>query len=210
MSVYLGATRLDYHPGLDSQTDQALIEQCRKRDFEAFGKVVDAYQSRVYGFVKRMVRDSEDALDVTQEVFIRAFQAFDRFDGRSSLRTWLFRIAHNLCIDRSRRTKRQVESVSLITQTEDGDTAYDIPDVRWNPEETLIQEELIQLTEQALATMSEKLRTVLLMHDSEDLSYEEIAQILAVPVGTVKSRLFLARNHLKATIEAYRKEGNIS
>src|SRR5438132_828895 len=90
----------------DSAIEIALVERCRKQDAEAFGRIVDAYQHRVYGFVKRMVSDVEEAADVSQEVFIRAYQAFARFDGRSSLRTWLFRIAYNLCVDRARRADR--------------------------------------------------------------------------------------------------------
>ncbi|MCE9558900.1 MAG: sigma-70 family RNA polymerase sigma factor [Armatimonadetes bacterium] len=87
------------HKQLDTATEQVLVEKCRRQNYEAFGQLVDAYQSRVLGFVRGMVHNSEEALDITQEVFIKAFQAFGRFDGRSSLRTWLFRIAYNLCVD---------------------------------------------------------------------------------------------------------------
>src|SRR5437588_9961783 len=90
----------------DTATELALVERCRRQDAEAFGKIVDAYQHRVYGFVRRMVSDTEEAADLAQEVFIRAYQAFGKFDGRSSLRTWLFRIAYNLCVDRARRVER--------------------------------------------------------------------------------------------------------
>ena len=182
--------------------EDALVERCRQRDMDAFGKIVDAYQSRVFGFVRRMVKNSEDASDVTQEVFIRAYQSFDRFDGRSSLRTWLFRIAYNLCVDRSRRAKRAPAPTSL-----EGNFAQDEPldfaDHRVDPQGALLDGELATVVEQGIAAMSVKLRTVLLLHDRDDLSYDEIAQTVGVPVGTVKSRLFLARNHLQGVVNAY-------
>jgi RNA polymerase sigma-70 factor (ECF subfamily) len=186
----------------DSDTELALVERCKRRDAEAFGKIVDAYQNRVYGFVKRMVRDPEDAADVAQEVFIRAFQAFGRFDGRSSLRTWLFRIAHNLCIDRARRNDRSPIEASLDAR-DDEDGAWEISDARWAPEQLVLNAELYEQVEKALAAMSEKLRTVLLLHDREDFAYDEIAETLNLPIGTVKSRLFLARAHLQKHLSVY-------
>src|SRR5689334_21818039 len=104
---------------IDAATEQALVAQCRRQDYEAFGRIVDAYQSRVLGFVRRMLPVEEEAHDVTQEVFIKAFQGMSRFDGRSSLRTWLFRIAYNLCIDRARRHERSPDVNSLDSASDD-------------------------------------------------------------------------------------------
>lgn len=192
---------------LNAETEQALVAKCQQRNFEAFGQIVDAYQNRILGYVKRMVKDPEDALDITQEVFIKAFQAFDRFDGRSSLRTWLFRIAHNLCIDRARKNDRSPALMHLEASDADSEE-WEVADERWNPEGVVLDGELMELVEHSLSTMSERLRTVLLLHDAEDMAYDEIAATLNVPVGTVKSRLFLARAHLKASIQAYRTEVN--
>ncbi|MBS1705727.1 MAG: sigma-70 family RNA polymerase sigma factor [Armatimonadetes bacterium] len=204
MSQYLGVMGLQIPKRLDSETEQALIHQCRKRNFDAFGKVVDAYQARVLGFVKRMVRNPEEALDVTQEVFIKAFTAFERFDGRCSLKTWLFRIAYNLCVDRSRKAERSLTEVSIEASDPESDP-LEFADERWSPIEMLMTDELQLVVEEALRTMSPKLKTVLLLHDAEELAYEEIASTVGVPVGTVKSRLFLARAHMKAHIEEYRR-----
>lgn len=186
---------------MDPSLEQALVERCKRRDPEAFGRFVDAYQTRIYGYVKRMLRNSEDADDVAQEVFIKAFQAFDRFDGRSSLRTWLFRIAHNLCIDRLRKGDRSLNETSLDCDPEEG--TWDIGDDRWQPEQMVLNSELMTQVEAALECMSEKLRTVLLLHDREDFAYDEIAQTLDLPLGTVKSRLFLARTHLHKHLSIY-------
>lgn len=201
MELSLGAVRLRSRLPLDAATEETLIERCRKHDYEAFGKLVDAYQNRVYGFVKRMLPNPDEAQDVTQEVFIRAFQNVNRFDGRSGMRTWLFRIAHNLCIDHARRAGRHVSEVGMV-DSEEGET-YDVADTRWQPDRLYMTEELSVVVERAIASMSEKLRSVLLLHDREDMQYEEIAQLLGVPIGTVKSRLFLAREHLQKTLRPY-------
>jgi RNA polymerase sigma-70 factor (ECF subfamily) len=194
--------RIQSSEGVDQAYERAILERCRKQDAEAFGQFVDLYQSRVFGFVRRMVADSEEAADVTQEVFIRAFQHFGRFDGRSSVKTWLFRIAHNLCVDHARRNKRSLKAISLAGATEE-DEAIEVADVRWEPEQVTIDAELAEAVETAVAGMSEKLRSVLLLHDREDMAYEEIGATLSIPVGTVKSRLFLARNYLKAALADY-------
>lgn len=181
--------------------ERALVDRCRRHDAEAFGKLVDAYQNRVYGFVRRMVPNPEEASDITQEVFIRAFQSFGRFDGRSSVRTWLFRIAHNLCIDRARRHHRAPSEVGLVDPVEGEE--IDVADARWQPERIVMDEELMEVVETAIGTMSEKLRSVLLLHDKEDMAYEEIADMLDLPIGTIKSRLFLARQHLQNALRRY-------
>lgn len=206
MSQMVGAARLASRKNLDTAAEQALIDRSRRRDLDAFAKIVDAYQARIYGFVKRMIRNDEEAQDVTQEVFIKAFQAMHRFDGRSSLRTWLFKIAHNLCVDRVRRYDRAPSSSSLTVMGEEDET-IDLPDSRWSPEDVVLNDELAAVVERAIETMSEKLRTVLLLHDKEDMAYEEIAAAVDVPVGTVKSRLFLARAHLQKHLTAYFSTG---
>lgn len=201
MELSIGAASIRMKTN-DPATEQALVERCRRQDGEAFARIVDAYQNRVFGFVRRMVPNPEEAADVAQDVFIRAYQSFGRFDGRSSLRTWLFRIAYNLCVDRARKQKRSVDETSLDWAGED-DAAWDVPDARWDPETIVMDDEMQRVVESALASMSEKLRTVLLLHDKEDFAYEEIAQTLSLPIGTVKSRLFLARAHLQKAVGGY-------
>lgn len=187
---------------LDQAAEAALIDRCRRQDTEAFGRFVDAYQGRVFGFVRRMVVNPEEAADVTQEVFIRAFQSFGRFDARSSVRTWLFRIAYNLCIDRARKLDRSVSEVGM-SAAPDAEEEMDWADNRWQPEMLAMDAELQNAVEEGIRSMSSKLRTVLLLHDREDTPYDEIAKIVGVPIGTVKSRLFLARAHLKNALRNY-------
>lgn len=205
MELCIRAARANVRDTRDYAAEDAIVDRCRKQDFEAFGKLVDAYQNRVFGFVKRMVLSSEEAADVTQEVFIKAFQNFSRFDGRCSVRTWLFRIAYNLCVDRSRKNVRSLSEVALVDPSEGEE--IDVADSRWQPEQLVMDNELMTVIETGIASMSEKLRSVLILHDQEDMAYEEIAQMLDVPIGTVKSRLFLARAHLQEVLKRYTEIG---
>lgn len=201
MEFCIGATRVNVRKPHDQASEASIIDRCRRQDFEAFGQLVDAYQNRVFGFVRRMVPNQEEAADITQDVFIRAFQNFARFDGRCSVRTWLFRIAYHLCVDRARKSDRSPIEVGLIDPKEGEE--IDVADTRWQPEQLAINEELMSVIEEGIASMSEKLRSVLILHDKEDMAYEEIAQTLDLPVGTVKSRLFLARAHLQDVLRRY-------
>jgi RNA polymerase sigma-70 factor, ECF subfamily len=201
MDSCIGAARLSSSSKPD-YAELALVERCRKQDVEAFGQLVDAYQNRIFGFVRRMVPNPEEAADVTQEVFIRAFQNFARFDARSSVRTWLFRIAYHLCVDRARKADRTPTQVTLSAPAGEEDD-FDVADTRWQPDQLVLDDELMTLVEDGIRSMSEKLRSVLLLHDREDMAYEEIAQMLDIPVGTVKSRLFLARSHLQQVVRGY-------
>ncbi|MHB8635810.1 MAG: sigma-70 family RNA polymerase sigma factor [Fimbriimonadaceae bacterium] len=201
-SLVLGQVKASASRMTDSLTEQSLIERCRKQDSDAFGCFIDLYQGRVFGFVRRMISDADEAADVTQEVFIRAYQHFGRFDARSSVKTWLFKIAHNLCVDYARRQKRTPQALSLSAADDESD-AIEISDVRWQPELVTMNEELAEAVDVAIMSMSDKLRSVLLLHDRDDLAYDEIASVLAIPVGTVKSRLFLARAHLQNALAGY-------
>lgn len=182
------------------QTDSEDNEYIKPGNADSFAKLIDTYQNRVFGFVRRMVPTGEDAEDITQEVFIRAFQNFDRFDARASIRTWLFRIAYNLCVDRARKSNRGLQMVSLQMSPEI-EEEFDVPDSRWKPDDLLEDAEFRGRLDRAIGAMSEKLRSVLLLHDKEDLSYEEIAMALNIPIGTVKSRLFLARTQLQNSVK---------
>lgn len=201
-AILLGRESRVYLSTAYAESEERLIERCKKGDERAFGQFIDLYQARVFGFVKRMVSTSEEAEDISQEVFIRAFQNIHRFDSRANIKTWVFRIAHNLCIDQARKTKRSVQKVSF-TNDADETEEIEVSDESWAPEKLLIQTQMFELVEDAIASMSEKLRAVLLLHDREDLAYDEIATMLEIPEGTVKSRLFLARNYLQTKLAPY-------
>ncbi|MFQ3609888.1 MAG: sigma-70 family RNA polymerase sigma factor [Fimbriimonadales bacterium] len=183
-----------------------LIERAQARDTEAFDQIVHRYADRLYNYVVRLLGNAQDAEDVVQEVFIRAYQALPNFDGRASLSTWLYRIATNLCIDHRRKQSRRVPTVSIHRDetSEDDFGEWEFADQQTpNPLEHALSRELQAVVEGAIAQLSPKLKTVLLLYDVEELSYEEIAQVLGIPMGTVKSRLNLARSQVQKQVEAY-------
>jgi RNA polymerase sigma-70 factor (ECF subfamily) len=201
------ATRMEAGIGADSALEEVLIRKCRRQEPVAFAQVVDLYQHRIYGYVRRMVATAEDAEDVAQDVFVRAYQHFPTFDSRCSLRSWLFRIATNLCIDRARSSQRRksIEGGKEEVTFEDLNLAAD----GFDPAEIVLTRELSDIVERAIEEMSAKLKSVLLMHDQQGMSYEEISKVLDVPIGTVKSRLFLARAHVQKAIQSYRSESSL-
>ncbi len=203
MEYQSGAIRLSKFASGNSALDASLVSRCKHRDAEAFTLLVDRYQARVYGYVRRMLRSIEDAEDVSQEVFIKAFQNIDSFDSRASFSTWLFKIASNLCIDKLRKQEKE-NRVGFESLEIDDTVSFD---KSWDPEASLNAKELAIAIEKSITQLSNKLKPVLLLHDQQNLGYEEIAEILSIPVGTVKSRLFLAREELKKTVKTfYRSE----
>lgn len=186
-------------------TDRSLVERCRVNDEAAFNEVVARYKTKLYNYIYRMTGSSDDAEDLTQEVFIRMYTSIDSFRSQSSLNTWLFRIASNLCIDRFRRGKNRTASFSLDDPIGDGDgeTTHEVADRTYEPQRLLENEEMAEQIQLALVGLPEKLRATLLLHDIEGLPYEEIAQVVGCPLGTVKSRLFNARMQLRQRLSGY-------
>ena len=187
------------------QADLALVQRAQANDRAAFNEIVLRYKSKVYNYVRRMVASVGDAEDLTQETFVRAYLSIHSFQSRASLNTWLFRIATNLCIDYSRKNKRSQGLVTSLSQenSEEEETEREIPDTAFDPQRLLLNKELGTQLDQALRELPEKLRTVVLLYDIEGLAYEEIAAIVACPLGTVKSRLFNARTALRNKLAPY-------
>lgn len=191
-----------------TQPDFALVERCRLNDEAAFNEVVARYKNKVFNYLVRMMGSSDDAEDLTQEVFLRLYTSIDSFRGQSSLNTWLFRIANNLCIDQFRRQKKHravaysLDDAAYGNGVED-EGGHDVSDSTYEPHRLLERQELGQQIQQALEALPEKLRATLILHDIEGLPYEEIAQVVNCPLGTVKSRLFNARQQLKQRLAGY-------
>jgi RNA polymerase sigma-70 factor (ECF subfamily) len=183
-----------------------LVERAKAQDETAFEQIMNLYADRLYNYILRMVDNAADAEDLVQETFLRAYQGLPTFDGRASLSTWLYRIATNLCIDHQRRRARRVPTVSYALQEdEDGEPVeWEFPDLQTpNPLDTVLNRELETVVEEAIGNLSPKLKTVLLLYDVEELSYEEIARVLNIPIGTVKSRLNHARTQIQRHVAAY-------
>ena len=190
-----------------------LVERAKAQDEAAFEQIMRLYADRLYNYILRMVGNATDAEDLVQETFLRAYQGLPQFDGRASLGTWLYRIATNLCIDHQRRRARRVQTVSYSEgEDEEGEpAAWDFPDQQTpNPLEAALNRELEAVVEDAIDKLSPKLKTVLLLYDVEELSYEEIARVLGIPIGTVKSRLNHARTQIQKAVAAYLDDAPLS
>ncbi|MEA3402610.1 MAG: sigma-70 family RNA polymerase sigma factor [Armatimonadota bacterium] len=196
---------------LTQEAVEQLVERAKTGDRRAFGRLVDEYKDKIYNYVARMLNDPYEAEDVTQEAFLRAFRSLPRFRGASSFHTWLYRIASNLAIDVVRRRKRQEPTFSLDEPLEGEDGEYDreIPDETGGPEEASTTRETRVAVRRAIMDLPEKLRDVMILYELQGETYEDIAEILDVPLGTVKSRLFNARNRLKDELEELVAAGEI-
>ena len=168
----------------------------RQGDRVAFSELVRRYQDRIYRFVMRMVRSREDALDLTQETFVRAWQALPQWRPEAAINTWLFQIARNLAIDHLRRRK----SVHFVS---DDAAGIDLPQERPGPEAQAQTAQQYRLLEAALQQIAPEHREIMLLREVEGLSYDEIAQVLAINPGTVKSRIARARHALLARMQRH-------
>lgn len=176
-------------------------------DADAFSLLVEAYQKNVYNLALRMTGNSEDALDMAQEAFIRAYNSLSSFRGDSKFSVWLYRIVSNVCLDFLRARKGRT-AVSLSQTGPDGeDAALEIPDERALPEAELERALTRDAVRRGLQALPDDQREILLLREIQGLSYEEIAAALSLEGGTVKSRIFRARKKLCAYLLA---DGNIS
>ncbi len=177
----------------DKLTDQILVEQVQRGDKGAFDLLVRKYQHKIISLVSRYVADQSEALDVAQEAFIKAYRAIGRFRGDSAFFTWLYRIAINTAknhlVSQSRRPPatdldaHEVEQYAGDDRLQDGNT----------PEHELLRQEIEQTIERAIESLPEDLRTAITLREVEGMSYEEIARTMECPIGTVRSRIFRAR-----------------
>ena len=177
--------------------ERDLIRQCQKGDVQAFRQLVERYEDRIYGLACSILGDREVAKDAAQEAFIRVYRALGKFEGRSTFYTYLYRITTNVCLTFAQREQRRPDSVSIEGMQEASDMALDRflgTDEPVNDIERIGLREEIQ---KVLEHLSPDHRAVVILKDIEDLSQEEIADVLDVSVGTVKSRLSRARARLR-------------
>lgn len=178
------------------------LEQCTIQPALTFDAIVQEHKHRIYTYVCRLTNDDPEAEDLTQEVFIRAYQSFAAFRREAAVDTWLYRIATNLVIDRFRRRRRTPQRLEW---DEEEDLLAGLPanGREGDPASCAQLAELQSRVRQAIATLPPKLRAAVVLHDMEGLPYEDVAAALGCPVGTVKSRLFNARAVLKRKLKNY-------
>jgi RNA polymerase sigma-70 factor (ECF subfamily) len=179
--------------------DQALIERCRRGDLAAFETLVERYRERVWRLAYHYLRDREDAWDVAQETFVRAWQGLPSFRGQSAFYTWLFRIAVNVATDRARQraARRRAFGNEQVPEEEWERVAGD---PQASPDAVVASAEQRARIRQALDALPERHRAIIMLSDLQGLSYREIAEVLNIPIGTVMSRLHNARKRLRRVL----------
>lgn len=178
----------------DREIDQQLVERVQRGDKQAFGLLVSKYQRKLARLLSRMIRDPAEVEDVTQEAFIKAYRALPSFRGESAFYTWLYRIgintAKNYLVSQGRRapttTPTELEDAETM---EDGDALRDIE----TPERLMMTRQIGETVNAAMDALPEELRTAIVLREIEGLSYDEIASVMDCPIGTVRSRIFRAR-----------------
>ncbi|MBQ0834256.1 RNA polymerase sigma factor RpoE [Marinobacter sp.] len=177
----------------DRQTDLQLVRKVRNGDRAAFDLLVVKYQSRVASIISRYVYDSQEVMDLAQEAFIKAYRAIDRFRGDSAFYTWLYRIAVNTAKNHLESRSRRPQGSADSADAENFDDGRRLRDIA-SPERLLQREQLQKALNNAIASLPEELRSAFLLREYDGLSYEDIARILECPIGTVRSRIFRARD----------------
>ena len=185
----------------DRELDQVLVERAQQGDKRAFELLVIKYHRKVGRLLSRMVRDAAEVEDITQEAFIKAYRALPGFRGESAFYTWLYRIAVNTAKNYLVAYKRQPVSSDVQAEDaenyEEGDLLRDIA----TPEAELHTKQIAQAVNEAVDALPEELRTAITLREIEGMSYEDIAQMMECPIGTVRSRIFRAREAISARIK---------
>lgn len=184
-------------------SDAALVARAQSGDRAAFGTLIQRHQRRIYQLALGIVRNHEEALDIVQDTFIKVHESLPSFKGDSAFFTWTYRIASNLSIDSVRRARRgEHVPVDESTLTDEADHEALAPRSA-SPQKQLLRRELSVELQRALATVSEQHRAIIVLREVEGLSYEQLAETLQIPKGTVMSRLFHARQKLQKALAPY-------
>ncbi len=186
-------------------SDEQLVALTVKGDVSAFNEIVARWEGRLYSFVYRYLGDPEEAKDITQESFVRAYSHLEGFRGQSKFSSWLYQIALNLC--RSKLRRHQAHPTVSIDGREEDNPLWALPDQRSTPAEYTLEQERAVAVREALAQLPEAQRTVIILKEYNGLKFREIAEILGTPESTVKSRLYHGLENLAQALGHLRAEG---
>jgi len=186
--------------------DEKLVRSAQRGDMDAFEELVARHRDKIYARAFSMMRSEDEALDVSQEAWVKGWQRLKQFQGESSFVTWMTRIVINLCLDQLRKQKRQkAESIEQLAE-DSGGVERQMPVVTTNPTEGLERRELRARIDRALNQLSYEHRTVLILHEFEELEYKEIAKRMQCSIGTVMSRLFYARRRMANLLAGFKRD----
>ena len=196
--------RIDY----PSASDEVLVRNAQKGDMLAFEELVKRHRDKLYARAFSMVRNEDEAVDLSQEAWVKGWQRLKQFQGEASFLTWMTRIVINLCLDQLRKLQRlRSESIEQMDE-ETGGVERHMPVVNVNPTEGLERGELRERIDRALNQLSYAHRTVLILHEFEGLEYKEVAKRMECSIGTVMSRLFYARRKMAGLLAGLKQERN--
>jgi len=191
-----------------STDDQALVGAARQGDTRAFEELVVRHRDKIYARAFSMLRNDQEAIDLSQEAWVKGWQRLNQFQGESSFGTWMTRIVINLCLDDLRRQKRQRTDSMEAIEEESGGVERQMPILEVNPTAGLERAELRKRIDRALGQLSHEHRTVLVLHEFEEMEYKQIAKTMECSIGTVMSRLFYARRKLAVLLTDLKKESS--
>jgi RNA polymerase sigma-70 factor (ECF subfamily) len=191
----------------DRLSDNELVEAARSGDEDAFAEIVARYRGQITNFLYRFLNDYEEAVDLAQETFVRVYFALERYRTDHAFSTYIYRIASNLAISELRkRKKRRLMSLTGLFQGEDREAEYQPEDTSTLPDQLLVESERDRVVAKAIATLPEKYRLPVVLRDVEQRSYEEVAAIMGLGLGTTKSRISRGRGLLKEKLQGYFNE----
>lgn len=180
-----------------AEVERELLRKCRAGDWEAYEPIVRAYEGRLFGMALGLVHNREDARDLVQDSFVRAFKSLELYDSERPFLAWILSVCRNLCIDFLRRRR-----YGYSLDTDKDEKPIQVPDPKASTDKSALSEETRNLVWEALGRLSDEHREVLVLKDMQDLEYGEIAHILNIPQGTVASRVYYARRALRETLES--------
>ncbi|MGC8976746.1 MAG: RNA polymerase sigma factor [Candidatus Ratteibacteria bacterium] len=186
-----------------------LVERAKAGDNKAFEELVKRTQDKIYNLGLKFFGNKDDAADLLQETYIKAYESLQSFEGRASFSTWLYRIATNFALMKLRKEKQKKVSLEELKKTEDGTYTYEISDWKENPYFYYKNEELKEILSSAIDSLPPKYKTIFILHDIEGLKVEEVAKILSLSIPTTKTRIHRSRLYLRKKLSEYFKRKGI-
>lgn len=186
---------------MSKESIQKLINRALAGDQKAYEALLKRYQNGVYNLIYQMIKNREETEDLVQESFIKAFKSLDSYNDNYAFSTWLYKIAFNHCIDAIRKKKLKTLPLDRPIQLREGEIHHEIRDDSYSPEGDFLFSERKKLIQETINSLPERYRIAIILRHQQDHSYEEISEILGIPLGTVKARIFRAREMLKKKLQ---------